>query len=263
MPTNGSGPKNGGSKTPQPLSTADTAGATAEPLTSDVTPAVNATTALSASGQAQQTGDQSEAPGGRQVVDITARAPATSVPLGIPLAVTARSAFDQLRDAQPDHPLVTATKPGDEPRGDQAMPAVMTPSGSLPILQTAGSHAQALARIVTSPTDTPQDVGRTYARRHRIPEDYLRGMGRAELRAAAADRGYDIGDTGGRGVMVKRFIEAQEEDEALVDRDDELAELAPEGQQATTADTAPTTTTGAGEGGTSTDQAAPQSEDNG
>lgn len=249
MPTNDSGASADGSGAKG--STADS------PLSANPAKAAAATTAGSASTQAKITGDQSSAPGGKQVADVIQRAPSTEQPLGIPMASPARSAFDQLRDEQPDHPLVSATPAGEEPRGDQALPAFMTPSGSLPITQTAGSHAQALARVTSSPTSTPQDVtADTLKSHHILPEDFVRSMGRADLMAVAHDRGYDMATAmGGRRSLASKFLAEQAKDQSLTDPDDETDDLEDSDDSVNTGDTAPTTTTGAGPGGTSKDQA--------
>lgn len=109
-----------------------------------------------------------------------------------------------------------------QPFGNQAKPAIMTPSGSLPLgmVATPGGpvpvgvvatdHKQA-NEILQKQLDSHAGRGTVHEGFARIPRSQIEQSSSASLRAAAKDRGWDIGEAGAR-VSRARFIQKQNEE---------------------------------------------------
>jgi hypothetical protein len=137
----------------------------------------------------------------------------------------------------------TALKPAKN-SPDQSRPAAFVRNGSLPLGNLPSPTGPIPAAVVARDDEDVgrmDEVHRKRVRREqlgatigRVPDEVLQNASGAELRAFAADRGYDIGD-GGRRVLRARFITAQDEDESLAEakpsaaenRDTKLLESAP------------------------------------
>lgn len=126
----------------------------------------------------------------------------------------------------------TYLKPG-KASGAQLEPAAMTPQGAVPHNVIATGSGWMPAGIVARDTDEANAMGaltRAESKRrlvrgsHSLTAEELLAMRPAEIRAVAADRGYDIG-AGGIRVTIQKFLKAQEEDQLLESEDKETEKL--------------------------------------
>lgn len=114
----------------------------------------------------------------------------------------------------------------------EAPAAVITPSGQIPHGMIPSPSGPMPAANIADPVaaQKAQDAALLSAHAHaqrglrghrKLTREQLAGMGRAEIRAVATDRGYDLGE-GGRRVSIANFLKAQDEDE-LIQSDEEVA----------------------------------------
>lgn len=109
-----------------------------------------------------------------------------------------------------------------KPIGDQARPAIMTPSGSLPVQNVATTSGPMPAAVVgdakvAEKLVAQRDVaarGRQDRAHRELTQDQIDGMTKAELRAVAYDRGYDIGE-GGTRILRERFRQEMDGDDLI------------------------------------------------
>lgn len=111
--------------------------------------------------------------------------------------------------------------------GGQLEPAIMTPGGSIPantipspsgpvpsgVITDPRARAEAERRVTRSHTDA---LGRQRNSRFRLSEEEVNRLSPAALRAVGSDRGYYMPD-GGRRSIRNAFIQAQKDDETLLD----------------------------------------------
>lgn len=92
-----------------------------------------------------------------------------------------------------------------------------TAAQSMPV---AGPSVQTDAKSQRHPELGAISTQRTFRpeennwRGYKIPDEVLEGMSSADLRAVAHDRGYDLGNDGGKTVSLRRFQAAQSEDKS-------------------------------------------------
>lgn len=115
-----------------------------------------------------------------------------------------------------------AVKPGQKPHSLQAEPAIFvsngsidpdtvaTPGGPVP----AGATGQTQEQVEQHREDVREMLSKsaTHEGFKRIPRATIDKATGAELRAAAADRGWDLGDEAGNRVTRARFIAKQNEE---------------------------------------------------
>ena len=130
---------------------------------------------------------------------------------------------NEIAGGAPEPDLKGAGSPS-EPKGAQAQPASFVSNGSVPANVGAsnygfvssallGATAEESHEIAKRQVETPQKQSSMSDEIPRIPRETIDRMNGAELRAAAFDRGYDLGtQRGNRGTRVA-FIKAQNEDQ--------------------------------------------------
>lgn len=106
-----------------------------------------------------------------------------------------------------------------QPVGGQTQPAIMTPNGSLPLgMVGSPSGPVPVGALGLPPHEANKRLreavgasGRPAVHEgfERVPRSVIENASAASLRAAAQDRGYDIGPEAGARVTRARFIEAQ------------------------------------------------------
>lgn len=109
------------------------------------------------------------------------------------------------------------------PVGAQAQPANLTTNGSVPVNHVASPTGPIPVSAVTADPhrgaqlvqdnldETERAVLRTGAKK--LSRSQIESMSAGDLRAVAADRGYDIGEYAGTRSTRQRFIRAQQEDD--------------------------------------------------
>lgn len=114
----------------------------------------------------------------------------------------------------------------------QTRPAVFTSNGSLPyghvpspggpvpvgVFGDKAAQQAGVDAMVQGALKGPRQ-------RRRITQDLLDTMSKAEIRAVAGDRGYDVPDASGRGPLKSAFLKAQEDDEGVEEEQDVDARL--------------------------------------
>jgi hypothetical protein len=74
--------------------------------------------------------------------------------------------------------------------------------------------------ILPSPTNAPE-LHYTHSRQ-RLTEAKLNAMSKAEIRAVALDRGYEMAGLGGKGGVIRSFLSCQKDEEGLHNPGDEV-----------------------------------------
>lgn len=114
----------------------------------------------------------------------------------------------------------------------QTRPAVFTSNGSLPhghvptpggpapvgVLGDKAAQQAGVDAMVQGALKGPRQ-------RRRVTQDLLDTMSKAEIRAVASDRGYDVPDASGRGPLKSAFLKAQEDDDSVEEDQDVDARL--------------------------------------
>lgn len=111
---------------------------------------------------------------------------------------------------------------GDKPRGLQAEPAlfvsngqvphdmVPSPTGLQPVAAVAGTPEEAKEKIDQRVDEHQKYVSRTQEKDRVLDEATVGRLGKAELRAIALQRGYDVPEAGTRAIRAN-FLRAQSE----------------------------------------------------
>lgn len=109
-----------------------------------------------------------------------------------------------------------------KPIGAQAEPASFTSNGSLPLgnVATPGglvpvsaveASPEAATKRLEEAAATPQGKPRIAGEFDRVPRSVIENASAADLRAAASDRGWDLGSEAGARVTRARFLKMQNE----------------------------------------------------
>ena len=128
-------------------------------------------------------------------------------------------------------PDAIATK-GIKPVGLQKEASTFVGNGTVDIHNTvATNYGPAPIGVAATTADAAEDVRAerkerfeaeqrgAFAEFERIPEEVIGRMSAAELRAVAANRGYDIGPDMGRRATRARFLAVQADDNTLIERE--------------------------------------------
>lgn len=114
----------------------------------------------------------------------------------------------------------------------QTKPALFTSNGSLPYGHVPSPGGPVPVAVHTNPGAQQAGVDamvegaiRGPRMRRRVTQDHLDVMSKAEIRAVAHDRGYDVGTASGRGVLKSKFLEHQDKDQSVEEENDATATL--------------------------------------
>lgn len=99
---------------------------------------------------------------------------------------------------------------------------IPTPTGAVPIGATSLSVEDARAKV-DEVHQAHDDYVMRRGQRRRLPAETIQRLGVTELRAIAAERQYDLDDSGGQRAYRQAFQAAQDEDEEIQEREDRAA----------------------------------------
>lgn len=111
-----------------------------------------------------------------------------------------------------------------QPQGGQAKPAIMSPNGSVPLGHVGSPSgpvpvgalglpaAEARKRLDATVAHSGTGRGAVHGGFERVPRSQIENASAAQLRAAANDRGWDLGPEAGARVTRARFIAKQNEE---------------------------------------------------
>lgn len=97
------------------------------------------------------------------------------------------------------------------------MAAPAAPVGDQTHEEKLAGHAIRLAQTKDRLESAVKRERAAKPKRKPLTREQLESMSKAEVRAVAQDRGYDLPESAGRAVIVERFLEAQDQDGSLAE----------------------------------------------